>query len=224
MNFQYLTTLYTSIRSRGLLDTFRHIYAEISLDGNIRKHTSGIISLNDLKISRNDIHDCCEYYPSNPYFLDNIFEFISKNYNPEKLGFLDYGSGMGRALYFAHKYNFKKYVGIEFVEEFCNKSNHFFKTQGINDINIINIDASKYLVDDDINIFYLFNPFVGDVLNKVLDNIDLSYSRSNRTILIIYLNPICKNDIERRSYNLIYNVQRNVHNEVAIFERKPGTP
>ena len=84
-----------------------------------------------------------------------LFEFISRNYTPEKLGFLDYGSGMGRVLYFAHKYNFKKYVGIEFAEEFCKKSNHFFKTQGINDINIINIDASKYLVDDDINIFYL---------------------------------------------------------------------
>ena len=223
MNFHYLTTLYTSIRSRGLLATFKHIYAEITLDGNIKKHTSGIISLNDLKISRNDVNDCCKYYPSNPYFLGEMFGFISKNYNTEELGFLDYGSGMGRALYFAHKYNFKKYVGVEFAEEFCNKSNHFFKTQGIRDIKIIHADASEYRVDDDINIFYLFNPFVGHVLNKVLDNIDLSFSRSNRTILIIYLNPICKNDIECRSYNLIYNVQSNAHNEVAIFERKPGT-
>ncbi len=220
MIFHNLAAVYSSIRSRGLLATLKVIYAEITLDGNIKKHTSGIKSLHDLTISRNDINDCIEYMPSNPYFLDNIFDYISKNYNLEKMAFLDYGSGMGRVLYYAHKYNFKKYVGIEFAEELCNKSNHFFKTQGIKDINIINIDASKYLVDDDINIFYLFNPFVGDVLNKVLDNIDLSFSRSNRTILIVYLNPICKNlVIERGSYNLVYNV----HNEVTIFERKPCT-
>jgi hypothetical protein len=224
MNFHNLTTVYSSIRSRGWLATFKHIYAEITLDGNIKKHTSGIKSLHDLTINRNDINDCREYAPSNPYFLDDIFEFISKNYNPGKMGFLDYGSGMGRVLYFAHKYNFKKYIGIEFAEELCNKSIHFFKTQEIRDINIINIDASKYHIDDDINIFYLFNSFVGDVLNKVLDNIDLSFSRSNRTILLVYLNPTCKNIvIERRSYNIVYNVQSNVHNEVVIFERKPQT-
>jgi SAM-dependent methyltransferase len=222
MNFHNLTTVYSSIRSRGLLATFRHIYAEISLDGNIKKHTSGIKSLHDLTINRTNIEDCLEYAPSNPYFLDSIFAFISKNYNLEKMGFLDYGSGLGRALYYAHKYNFKKYVGIEFAKELCDKSHHFFKTQGITDINIINIDASKYRIDDDINIFYLFNSFVGDVLNKVLDNIDLSFSRSNRTILLVYLNPTCKNVVtERRSYKLVYNVESNVHNEVAIFERKP---
>jgi len=219
-----LSTLYSSIRSRGLLATFKHIYAEITLDGNIKKHTSGVKSLHDLTITRNDVIDCCEYAPSNPYFLGEIFGFISKNYNPEELGFLDYGSGMGRALYFAHKYNFKKYIGIEFAEELCNKSNHFFKTQQIKDIKIIHIDAAEYHVDDDINIFYLFNSFVGNVLEKVLDNIDLSFSRSNRTILLVYLNPTCKNVvIERRSYNLVYSVQSNVHNEVAIFERKACT-
>ncbi len=224
MIFHNLTKVYDAIRTRGLLTTFKLIYAEITLNGNIKKHTSGVISLHDLKISRNDINDCCEYAPSNPYYLDDIFDFLSKNYNLEKMGFLDYGSGMGRALYYAHKYNFKKYVGIEFAEELCNKSNRFFKTQGITDINIININASKYCVDDDINIFYLFNSFVGDVLNKVLDNIDLSFSRSNRTILLVYLNPTCKNVvIERRSYNLVYNVHNNAHNEVAIFERKPCT-
>jgi hypothetical protein len=224
MNFYNLSTVYSSIRSRGLLATFKHIYAEITLDGNIKKYTSGIKSLHDLTISRNNIKDCLEYAPSNPYFLDEIFEFISKNYSPEKLGFLDYGSGMGRALYFAHKYNFKKYIGIEFAEELCKKSNYFFKTQGIRDINIINIDASKYCIDDDINIFYLFNSFVGDVLNKVLDNIDLSFIRSNRTILLVYLNPTCKNVVlERRSYSLVYNAHNNGHNEVIIFERKACT-
>jgi len=224
MIFHSLKIVCISIRLRGLLATLKLIYAEITLDKNIKKHTSGMRRLSDLTLIRNDINDCMDYMPSNPFFLDGIFDFISNNYDLRKMDFLDYGSGMGRVLYFAQKYNFKKYVGIEISKELCDMSNHFFKTQGIEDIKIINIDASKYRVDDDINIFYLNNSFTGDVFNDVLDNIDHSFNRLNRTILLIYLNPICMNIVaERGSYNLIYNVNNNGHNEVAIFERKTCT-
>lgn len=52
-------------------------------------------------------------------------------------------------------------------------------------------DATDYTNIDGYNYFHLFNPFIGDIFRKVIHQIEQSYKRKPRTIILIYSNPFC---------------------------------
>ena len=55
---------------------------------------------------------------------------------------------------------------------------------------IINMDATLVnIVLDNYNCFFFYNPFHGDIFDKVIENIKESYERKPRTMWIIYANP-----------------------------------
>ncbi|MEJ2691329.1 MAG: class I SAM-dependent methyltransferase, partial [Deltaproteobacteria bacterium] len=108
---------------------------------------------------------------------------------------VDIGSGKGRVLLLSALRGFKKVVGIEFSSEFCKVArenvaimeNYLGKKLNIT---IIESDAAFYDIEDDQNIFFLFNPFDDVVLNTVAKNIIISLKRNDRKIGIIYYNPL----------------------------------
>jgi SAM-dependent methyltransferase len=109
--------------------------------------------------------------------------------------FVDFGSGMGRAVYLAARgYPFGRVVGVEIAQQLndiagenIRRTRFKFRCQ---DVELVTCDVMAYVVPDDMTYAYFFNPFTGAIFQTVLDNIIASLDRRPRTLTICYANPV----------------------------------
>ena len=113
---------------------------------------------------------------------------------PRAGGFVDLGSGKGRVVLIAAQYGFKKVVGVEFSEHFCQIARDNLVAFGHrrkleSDIIIVHADVVHYSIQSDETIFFLYDPFSAEVLAQVLENIRRSLTAHPRDIWVIYNSP-----------------------------------
>ena len=108
--------------------------------------------------------------------------------------FLDYGSGMGRAVCLAATYRFRSVLGVEISPELCQIAlRNIQRVQSklcCKDVRIVNANAIRYAVPADVSIIFFFNPFGGAALAAVLDNIDDSIRKARRSLQIIFYGTV----------------------------------
>ncbi len=128
--------------------------------------------------------------------LDRVLTWL--DIEPDKEVFLDYGSGKGRVVTVAATYPFREVMGIELVPELVTIAENNIRKAGkqlkCNQVNILVADVVSFSVPDNVTVFFLFNPFSGEVMRKAQENIHLSLIRNPRKIRIIYMNPISSPD------------------------------
>ncbi len=111
--------------------------------------------------------------------------------------FLDYGSGMGRAVCLAATYPFRTVIGVELSPELCEIARHnLSRARGklrCRDVRILEADAADYEPPGEASIFFFFNPFCGSVLARVLYNIARSVRKSPRKIKIVFYGTVSSN-------------------------------
>jgi hypothetical protein len=109
--------------------------------------------------------------------------------------FIDFGSGMGRAVYVAARwYPFGRVVGVEISEELnatarANIARTARKLR-CKDVELITCDATQYAIPDDMTYAYFYNPFIDDLFETVLENICASLDRRPRKLRLCYANPV----------------------------------
>jgi len=119
---------------------------------------------------------------------------------PKASVFVDYGSGKGKVLLLATNLGFRRVVGIEFspeLHEVAAANIRRYGTLAASMIELACCDATEYVLRDDENVFYFFNPFELDVLQGVLRQIKASLGRRRRKILVIYFDPRFKDAFEK---------------------------
>lgn len=137
--------------------------------------------------------------------------------------FVDVGCGQGRVLsYLITEENFKgKLVGIELSSKIADFTKKRFENTP--QVEIINDDAVKSIPSDG-TIFYLFNPFTGEVLRAFLDGIE---NIIKHPATIIYTVPVHHSEFDnRRSFSLMqtFSVKREYMDYdaiVNIYEYRP---
>lgn len=105
--------------------------------------------------------------------------------------FLDYGAGKGRVIVVAATFPFKRVIGIELSTSLLAEANNNVKKmrhKRAASVNLYQVDATQYAVPKDVNVIYFYNPFKGQVLHDVIDNIYDSYRQYPRKIYILYFN------------------------------------
>lgn len=128
----------------------------------------------------------CPYQPSDTWYLKKIMEvFLIKQ--SDKL--LDYGSGKGAAMIFFSRYPFCEIGGIEYDENLHETAKNNFKLKELNYLTSYYGDATQFTNIDHYTYFFLFNPFLGKVLELTIEQIKQSFTRSPRKITVIYQNP-----------------------------------
>lgn len=126
--------------------------------------------------------------------LDSIISHININTSDS---ILDIGSGKGGALISLAKYPFKNIVGVELYENVCEISRkNILKTQHRN-IVVYCADARFFVGYDDYNIFYVYNPFSGVIMESVLRQISKSLKHKPRDIVFIYFNPLYHDVVDK---------------------------
>lgn len=69
-------------------------------------------------------------------------------------------------------------------------------------------DAANYTDIDGYNYFYMFDPFDGECFKSVIRNIEESYQRRQRKIVLIYMAPTChKQVLEHGMFKFAYQVK-----------------
>lgn len=104
--------------------------------------------------------------------------------------FLDIGCGKGVVLKEAAKYLFQRIDGIEIQPQLVETAQKNFRILKIDDrIRCIPADAVEFEKYGDYNLFFLFNPFPAEILEKVIKKIMESRNDTDCTATVIYHNP-----------------------------------
>ncbi len=138
-------------------------------------------------ISNNPL--CLSY---EPFDYETIYAALSKiPIDPQVDGFLDYGAGKGRVMAVAAQYPFKRILGVELSAYLCQAAQRNFtllkRRVCKGPIEIVTADACDFEVPADITAIFLFNPFCGEVLDRVVARIEASVSRYPREVRVVHV-------------------------------------
>ena len=99
----------------------------------------------------------------------------------------DFGCGKGGALCLFQKYGVQHFGGVEYDLKLYKCAKENFKKLGLDASPIVHGDAAKVKEPlDRYNYFFMYNPFVGDTFRNVVNNIEESFDRKPRRIILIY--------------------------------------
>jgi SAM-dependent methyltransferase len=114
---------------------------------------------------------------------------------PQQCRFLDLGCGKGRPLLVATEFGFPAITGVEVSPGLARiaRRNAGISANAYPDrtrINIVTADATKYRLPAENLVIFLYNPFDGPLVARLLGNIVASLLQSPRTLYIVYYNPV----------------------------------
>jgi len=176
-------------------------------DARFGVETESLILVNDLKVQSPNAAFANRYATIPPGLLRMALEDLE--INPAEFAFIDLGSGKGRILLLAAAAPFKRIVGVEFSPELHRVAQQNLKRyrgpRECRDISAVNADAACYEFPPEPCVIFMFDPFKGPVMHRVLTNLRQSVERLDRRVLIIFVNPHAVAEVEikfAQSYGL----------------------
>jgi SAM-dependent methyltransferase len=175
-------------------------YAMFRLSELLYEWRYGIVSDTEILADQLGITDlACHDYLATGYMR---FRQVMRHLviRPDEDVFLDFGSGLGRAVILAGTYPFRKVIGVELVAELHTRAQEnvrrAMRRLRCRDIELHNVDARSFHIPADVTIVYMWNPFSGEVLRQVLANIRQSFLEAPRVITIVHLSPTNPTDLD----------------------------
>lgn len=109
--------------------------------------------------------------------------------------FLDYGSGKGRAVIQAARYPFDRVIGVEISEQLNRVARANVEQSRdrlrCRDVEIVRADATSWPLPDDVTHVYMYNPLGVELFPAMAERIVESLERRPRRLTIMYVNPVC---------------------------------
>lgn len=180
--------------------------------------TLGIDELED-SVSTEDLEHASIYQPINYYTAETLFNQLTEAHFTH--GFLDAGCGKGRAIAMAAYYGLKEIHGFDFSPKLVAKAQKSVQKiqseyPGTNFI-ITEADARFYKLPVSINTIFLFNPFDAFVMEDFIHAIQKSVAEKNRTITVLYANPVCKSLFVKAGFEETFYFQKMKYIEGVVL-------
>jgi SAM-dependent methyltransferase len=199
-------------RSRGLWGTavycaqslgelprrVRVLLGEAAYDRKTGLETSKLLNVADLGIDPAKMDGASRnasgiaYMPSPAWVVATVLKDLGLRY--DEYSFIDFGSGMGRAVFAAAQFPFRRVVGVEFSEKLHRiaernlaKISSKLKATAVE---LICQDAQELTFPPGNCVVYLFNPFRETVMQTVLKNLERSYAKGPAELYVIYYAPV----------------------------------
>ena len=107
--------------------------------------------------------------------------------------FVDYGSGLGRAVICAATLPFQRVIGVELSEELAARARRHLDTArarfACKDVSIITTNATLWRLPTESNVFHFYNPFLNETLRSVVGEIARSLRENPREAWIVFGAP-----------------------------------
>jgi SAM-dependent methyltransferase len=163
-----------------------------SLDSRFGVDTGTSTMPEDLRIQGATQKWGVHYSPTNEELFRHMLQFLRIDFT--KYIFVDLGSGKGAILLMASEYPFRKVIGVEYSKSLAaiaidNIRRYENPTLKCGDITCVCADASGFDFAAEPAVLYLFNPFQGKVMDRVIKNIENSLQHHPRDLWIIYHVP-----------------------------------
>lgn len=158
---------------------------------NIEYIQSNIVGIDFDYVTKEDRPDLYSgfNYESKPFdhsSVDRVFDEISKL--SDDIRFFDYGFGKGQMLLNAYISGIENIGGIELNDDIYAIAKRNMKILNV-PCELICGNACEYHDIDEYNVFFFYNPFGGEVFEKVISNIEKSVRQKPRKMFIVYGNP-----------------------------------
>jgi SAM-dependent methyltransferase len=174
------------LRSRAIYryQDLRYRVTNYYYERRLRVETIGQVHMKDLGFANADF----VFYDPTGYGA--IYAALDKiPLDKSRSTFLDYGCGKGRAVIAAATLPFRRIIGIEISDRLlaiAQKNLDTMRHKRCECVELLHMDATPYVVPEDVNLIYFYNPFTGQVLHTVVSNIYDSYRRSPREMYIVF--------------------------------------
>ena len=174
-----------------------------------RKHgveTSGLIGGADLSTGHeHDVYNTA-YYGMSPSRFGGAIALWKGLPPAAPIGsytFLDLGCGKGRAVLMATALPFREVIGVEINPQLARvaEANLLVWTaagKGVSPARIVYADATEVALPEGPCLLYLFNPFAGPVVERLLDRLTSEFEERPGMLDVIYFNPESAEAFERR--------------------------
>jgi len=176
------------LRKYGVKGSAELLFNDVLYD--VRKGTDTVLPINEAQLFEADKHDTHKKYAPSPFSLiRESIRTVEQDIDLSRSNFVDYGSGKGKVLIGAAEFPFVKLKGVEFSTHLHEIAQRNVDKLGLNErMELLNIDAGLYVPAPQDRLFYFFNPFVGEVLDRCLQRIADTHEADNRRALL-YANP-----------------------------------
>ena len=144
--------------------------------------------------------------------------------------FVDFGSGKGRALFFAAQFGYRRIVGVEFAVELHEQAVDNIRSSATErqvccEIESVLVDATGFEIPDGPCVLFFFNPFEAPVMAQVAAKIKASFEAKPRELVVAYYNPVWASVIEALGiFELVHRSNPRLMSEcydVAIYRAEP---
>ncbi|MCS7063712.1 MAG: class I SAM-dependent methyltransferase, partial [Methylacidiphilales bacterium] len=185
------------IHRQGVIELFRFFIKRLStrwFEYWLEIETQHNYSKDELYHDSNQKSECSEYGPIDYLSLIAALRKIAKNIGSlDSSCWIDYGCGLGRAVFVAALFPFKRVIGVDltaFLIEGAKanlaKAQRRLKCQNVE---FICEDATKYKVPTDVNVVFLNNPFHGSVFDGMMERLYESLREKEREIFMLFNCP-----------------------------------
>lgn len=217
-----------SMRSRGIVGSLDCVYSKLQerlFDLRYGTDTVSFTELDALTISSEHLKDGTPYQPTRLRLVRRVLS--SLDIAPGG-AFVDFGCGKGRVLLLAADHGFRRITGVEFAKELCdtareNVARYRKKRRVDADIRIVEGDAAEYEIQDDENVFFMFNPFSAAMVGRVAKRIVQALIAKNRSGVVVYNNPLWGGAIEQQGFVPVLEIDSHeciVYRYDAVKERR----
>jgi SAM-dependent methyltransferase len=131
------------------------------------------------------------YVPSRKEIFSKAIQSLPIRF--EDYTFVDIGAGKGEVLLMATEYKFKRLLGVEYSKTLADIA----ISRGVE---CVCMDATEFVLPAGPTVIYLYNPFQGKVMDKVIRNIEQSLQDAQRDLFIVYVNPWERRKFARSRY------------------------
>lgn len=217
--FQYIYYFFRSLYYRGFINTFKLLSYEGKYEKLLGINTHSIVNLDKLTLAGENTDQNHHYQGASYFILFSIFNELPKE--TKDLPLIDYGCGKGRALFVAEQCGFTHLIGVDIAKELIEDANRnkaiYKKKNPESSIDFLFEDATKYKIPNNACVFYFFNPFGEEIMQKVINNIKESVKLNPRKIYCIYLNPKYKAVFEKNGFEVFYTKKNKRYLEGIVY-------
>jgi len=217
--FQYIYYFFRSLYYRGFVNTFKLLSYEGKYEKLLGIKTHSIVNLDDLTLAGDNSDQNHHYQGASYFILFSIFNELPAE--TKNFPLIDYGCGKGRALFVAEQCGFSHLIGVDIAKELIDYANEnkaiYKKKNQQSSIDFLFEDATQYQIPHNSQVFYFFNPFGEDIMQKVICNIKESIKLNPRKVYCIYLNPKYKAVFDKNGFEEFYILKNKRYLEGIIY-------
>jgi SAM-dependent methyltransferase len=217
---QYIYYFFRSIWFRGPINTFKLLTFEGKYEKLLGVNTHSIVNLDKLTLAGVASVENHHYQGASYFILFKVFNLLPTQLKSKPL--IDYGCGKGRALFVAEQCGFTNLIGVDIAKELIENANSnlliYSKKNNESKFSFLFEDATKYIIPNEADTFYFFNPFGENIIQLVINNIKESLKQNPRTVYCIYLNPKYKGVFETNGFKVFTTIKSWRYVEGIIYK------